>query len=125
MEVERAQAEVSAIFDAVLRALDPATLVQKAISIDENAVTVHDARYELNASGRIVVLGVGKSAVGMARGVEASLGSHLSEGLVSRSAALVASKMRCSTQRFASRATRCRINLVSNLVRNCCAERRR
>jgi len=82
VEVERARSEVSAIFDAVLRALDPATLVQKAISIDENAVTVHDARYELNASGRIVVLGVGKSAVGMARGVEASLGSHLSEGLV-------------------------------------------
>lgn len=82
MELERARYDVIAIFNEVLRALDPATRVRMAISVEGTTVKIADARYELSAGGRIVVLGVGKSAVGMARGAEASLGSRLSDGLV-------------------------------------------
>ncbi len=82
MNLERARSDIDAIFQSVLRALDPATRVQDAIALDDSAIRVGDARYELNEHGRVVVLGVGKSAVGMARGVEDALGSYLSDGLV-------------------------------------------
>lgn len=81
MDLERARADVDAIFRSVLRALDPDARVQNAISLDDATFRIDDTRFDLNDHGRIVVLGVGKSAVGMAQGVEAVLGSHLSDGL--------------------------------------------
>jgi hydroxypyruvate reductase len=82
VELELARADVDAIFQEVLRALDPAALVQKSVSVDGRVVHAGDARYEIPADGRIVVLGAGKSAVGMARGVEAVFGDRLANGLV-------------------------------------------
>jgi hydroxypyruvate reductase len=82
MELERARADAKVIFDSVLRALDPAALVQKSLTLDGRVVHAGESQYEVPDDGRIVVLGVGKSGVGMARGVEAVFGDRLSEGLV-------------------------------------------
>ncbi|HVX29451.1 MAG TPA: glycerate-2-kinase family protein, partial [Nitrolancea sp.] len=82
MELERARADVMAIFQDVLRALEPSGLVQKSMTFDGRVVTAGDTHYDVPADGRVVVLGVGKSAVGMARGAEAVFGDRLSEGLV-------------------------------------------
>ena len=82
MELERARADVDVIFQAVLRALEPAALIQKSLMFDGRAVTAGSVQYEVPDDGRVVVLGAGKSAVGMARGAEAVFGDRLSAGLV-------------------------------------------
>ena len=82
MELERARADVNVIFQAVLRALDPAALVRKSMTLDGRIVNAGGLRYEIPNDGRVVMLGVGKSAVGMARGVESVFGQRLSGGMV-------------------------------------------
>jgi hydroxypyruvate reductase len=82
MELQRARDDVNAIFQAVLQAVDPAARVRSSITLLGRTIRVDDTRYELSEHGRIVVLGVGKSAISMARGVEVVLGEHLSDGLV-------------------------------------------
>ena len=82
MILEEARNDVSEIFQNVLREVDPERLVREAIELDGGAVVVRGVRYELGLSGRVVLLGVGKSAIGMARGAESVLGDRLDHGLI-------------------------------------------
>ncbi len=82
MNIERARLDVESIFRQVLIDVDPERLTRNAIEIDEDSLVVAGTRHGLGARGRIVLLGVGKSSIGMARGVESVLGSRLDHGLV-------------------------------------------
>lgn len=82
MDLAAARADVTTIFDEVLRAVDPEKLVRQSVKLVRDRLLIDDQQVELSAGGNVVLLGVGKSAVGMARGVEAVLGDRLDHGLV-------------------------------------------
>ncbi len=82
MNVEQARSDIESIFRQVLREVDPERLIATAISLDGDALVVAGTRHTLRSGGQVVLLGVGKSSIGMARGVEAVLGSRLDHGLI-------------------------------------------
>ncbi len=82
MNAEGARRDIDAIFRHVLDEVDPERLTRNALEFDGDAVVVAGVRHELDAGGRIVLLGVGKSSIGMACGVEVVLGNRLDSGLV-------------------------------------------
>ena len=82
MNFKQARNHVAQIFRHVLNAVDPERLTANAIALDGDSLVIHGTRHLLHPGGRIVLLGVGKSSVGMARGVESVLGSRLDHGLV-------------------------------------------
>jgi hydroxypyruvate reductase len=67
-------------FDAALQAVEPAAAVERALSYDGDAFEVHGQRIPVR--GRVIVVGVGKAAVPMARGVETVCGDRIETGLV-------------------------------------------
>ncbi len=82
MNVERARRDIESIFRQVLIDVDPERLTRNAIDVDDDSLVVAGMRHQLRAGGRIVLLGVGKSSIGMARGVESVLAARLDHGLV-------------------------------------------
>ncbi len=70
------------IFNAALSAVDPCQSVAKALSLTDNTVHAGGAMYDLNAFRRVILIGAGKAAATMARGVEDILGNSLDRGLV-------------------------------------------
>ena len=88
----RLRADFSAIRAAAVAAVDPARLVASRLAVDASAILVDGGPcsppLDLGAIDRIVVVGAGKAAAGMAAGVEAVLGGdrlarHRVGGLVS------------------------------------------
>src|SRR5262249_48150968 len=67
-------------FDAALRAVEPAAAVERALACDGNSLVVRGQPIPIR--GRLIVVGVGKAAVPMARGVEAVWGDRIETGLV-------------------------------------------
>jgi glycerate 2-kinase len=57
------------IWDAALAAVDSSALVRQAIHVDDQQVQVGSTTVALNAVERIIVVGAGKAAAAMARGV--------------------------------------------------------
>ncbi|HEX3722873.1 MAG TPA: DUF4147 domain-containing protein, partial [Nitrolancea sp.] len=82
MKLATARAEVMTIFEEVLHAVEPEKLIRQSLKLDHDRLLIDDREVEINGGAKIVLLGVGKSAVGMARGVEAVLGDRLDHGLV-------------------------------------------
>lgn len=82
MSLSQSRHDIESIFQHALREVDPERLVRNAIVVVGNELMVSGVRHELNPRGRLVLLGVGKSAVAMARGAEAALGERLDHGLV-------------------------------------------
>ena len=90
--VDRLRADCAAIRTAANAAVDPAPLITARLAADAGAVLVDgrplDPPLDLDAIGRITVVGAGKAAAGMAAGVERVLGAdrlvrHRVGGLVS------------------------------------------
>ena len=88
----RRRADAVAIRTAALEAVDPARLVTARLAVERGTLVVPGAAdvvpLDLDAVGRVVVVGGGKAAAGMAAGVEAVLGPerlarHRATGLVS------------------------------------------
>jgi len=71
-----------AIFQASLKAVDPITAVTKFLTREKNHLIVKDKSYDLNKFDNIYLIGFGKAAAAMARGVEQVLGDELSAGIV-------------------------------------------
>jgi glycerate 2-kinase len=69
---------IRACFDAAIEATDPYESVQRAISLDGDALGVDDERVPL--SGRLVVVAIGKAAERMAHGASAALGARIDSG---------------------------------------------
>ncbi len=82
MNLEQARDDIVAMFQHVLREVDPERLVCASLRCDGDDLVVNDVRHEIAPTGRVVLLGVGKSAIAMARGAESVLGGRLDHGLV-------------------------------------------
>jgi hydroxypyruvate reductase len=73
---------LTSIFDAAIRAADPAALVKKTLSIKNRRLIVGKQSYPLDKYERVLVVGGGKAVVPMAAAVEQLLKSRLDAGLV-------------------------------------------
>jgi hydroxypyruvate reductase len=78
----RAVTDALAIYTATLRAVRAEALVRRSLVLDGSSLRAGDSVLNLGDFRRILVVGAGKAALGMARAVEAILGDHLSGGLV-------------------------------------------
>jgi len=70
------------VFKEALRAADPEEAVLRHLRLKEGILRVGTVDYFLNQFERILVVGAGKAAAGMARAVEEVLGERVSGGLV-------------------------------------------
>ncbi len=69
------------IFNSALQAVDPITAVKNHLKIDGEKLIVSDRSFSLS-SFEIYLIGFGKAAAAMARGVEEVLGDRLKAGIV-------------------------------------------
>ncbi len=67
---------------AGIEAAHPETVVEEAVSLDGEILTIADEQYLLDDYERILVLGGGKPAGAVAKALETVLGSSLDDGLV-------------------------------------------
>lgn len=81
MELARAREEIETIFAAVLRRVDPEALVRDALAVAGDSVVINGTPYRVPATGRVLVVAIGKAAVPMVRGAYAALGDRLDGGL--------------------------------------------
>jgi glycerate 2-kinase len=70
------------IFNAALAAVDPYNAVLKAVKVDGEQLHIADAKYDLAAYNRIVVVGAGKATARMAWAIESLLGKKITAGLI-------------------------------------------
>ncbi|WP_276258300.1 glycerate kinase type-2 family protein [Haloglomus litoreum] len=68
--------------EAGIRAADPERATRERVRLEGGQLTVGGDTYDLAEYDRILVLGGGKAAAGVARGLEATLGDRLSGGVV-------------------------------------------
>ena len=71
-----------AIFEAALRAADPAEAVRRNVSLEGDTLRAGDGLYDLAAFERIFVIGAGKAGAAMAQGLESILGGRITAGLI-------------------------------------------
>ncbi|MFC7225897.1 DUF4147 domain-containing protein [Salinirubellus salinus] len=71
-----------ACLEAGIEAAAPARAVERAVSLDGDALRVVDATYDLGAFDRVLVLGAGKATAALVRALEARLGDRLDGGRV-------------------------------------------
>lgn len=74
--------QVRRILEAALRAADPAMAVQRYLQRQGERLYVAGRTYDLSAFQRVLLVGVGKASVAMARAAAKIMGEHLSAGLV-------------------------------------------
>lgn len=82
MEIRRAFDDIAAIFAGALDRVDPAMLVSSAVRLADGAIDIDGVRYPLSGSARLVVIGIGKASLEMARGIEDVLGDRIDRGVV-------------------------------------------
>ena len=75
-----ARRSIEAWYRAALEAVEPASAVRRHLVVDGCTLVVDGRRVPV--PGRLLVVGVGKAAVGMARGAETAVGDLISEGLL-------------------------------------------
>ena len=75
-------ADARAVFQAALEAVDPGRLVRRHLLVDEDGLRFGGRRFPLKDGARLVLVGAGKAAVGMAEAVEALLGPRITRGVV-------------------------------------------
>jgi glycerate 2-kinase len=73
---------VLGLLEAALQAVDPALVVQRTVRRDGQELLVADRRFDLSSFDRIVVVGLGKAAPAMARGLAIRLGDQTLTGAV-------------------------------------------
>lgn len=77
----RIKVDMQSIFDKSVRAVQPNTLLKKAIEVKENTLIVSDTQYKLNKNSYLI--GFGKAVLGMAYEAEKILENHLCSGIIS------------------------------------------
>jgi glycerate 2-kinase len=70
------------VFNAALAAVDPYNAVLKAAGAEHEQLQIADAKYDLTAFDRIIVVGAGKATARMALAVESLLGNRIAAGLI-------------------------------------------
>ena len=73
---------LSAAFRAGILAVDPESAVVEHLQIDGDQICFNGEKTSLNAIDKIWVVGFGKAAANMARGVESVLGERIHDGIV-------------------------------------------
>jgi hydroxypyruvate reductase len=76
------RALIQRVVQAALAAADPALAVSQALSLHEGVLNVGEKQYQLNKFGRVKVVGAGKAAQAMARGLCALLGERVVDGVL-------------------------------------------
>jgi hydroxypyruvate reductase len=74
--------DAAAIMAAALVAVEPKAATRRALWQDGRTILVNGRRFELNRSGRVIVVGAGKACAPMAEAVVETLGDVISCGLV-------------------------------------------
>ena len=82
MNIARARKDALAIFQAGVKAVDPAHAIKKHLMLEGNRLTAGETIYDLAAFDRISVIGAGKASAAMARAMEEILDKRLNSGLV-------------------------------------------
>ncbi len=77
---EAARSLIREMYEAALAAAEPEAAVCRHLHGDGDAIILNGGRWQVR--GRVVVVGAGKAAVAMARGVERSCGDLIDGGLV-------------------------------------------
>jgi glycerate 2-kinase len=80
--LEQLRADTVAIFNAAVKAVDPAHAVRRYVCVSDSAIEVVDRSYAFHDFRNIYILGAGKAAVPMAQALESLLGERLSGGIV-------------------------------------------
>ncbi len=70
------------IFRAALAAVEPSHAVQRALRVEKNRLHAGGGEYSLDGFSRVLVVGAGKAAAGMAMAVEEILGDRISGGVI-------------------------------------------
>ena len=73
---------VSHVMYAALNAVDPTRAVEAVLKLEDNILWVGDRQYRLDNYAHILLVGVGKAAPAMGRGVVNRLGSRIEKGLL-------------------------------------------
>ncbi len=76
------RAHAREIFFAGLAAVDPAAAIKNAVKLRSNRLHVDRQSYDLDAVGKIVVVGCGKAVAPMALALEQLLGDKISSGVI-------------------------------------------
>ncbi|MFN0086931.1 MAG: glycerate kinase [Blastocatellia bacterium] len=74
------------IFDRTLAAIDVEAVVRAALSLNGDRLEIGGEAIDLGRYSRVLVIGIGKACVPMARAVEALLGDRITDGLVATNA---------------------------------------
>ena len=74
--------DVRSIYDAALRAVDPAVAIQRHVERDRNRLKIDGTSYDLDRIDRCFVVGAGKAGAMMAGAMESLLGDRLAGGVV-------------------------------------------
>ncbi len=82
MNTERARKDVLAIFQAGVKAVDPAQALHDHIRLEGDRLSVGEKTYNLSIYDNISVIGAGKASAAMARAMEKILGGRLDSGFV-------------------------------------------
>jgi len=82
MLLEKLKRDAWAIFEAGLKAVDPATAVKNHLRRDGDKLHLQGRQYDLRDYENIFVIGMGKAAAAMAKAIEELLGDRLTGGIV-------------------------------------------
>jgi len=82
MRVTELRKSARGIFDAAVRAVDPAEAIRRHLVRDGDRLTIGDERVDLGGVRQIVVVGLGKAGAPMAAAVEEILGERIARGVV-------------------------------------------
>uniref|UniRef100_A0A831TEY5 DUF4147 domain-containing protein n=1 Tax=Thermorudis peleae TaxID=1382356 RepID=A0A831TEY5_9BACT len=82
MDPAQARADVERIFSTVIAELRAERLVERALQLEAGAIQIEGERNSLPPGARLVVVAIGKAAIGMAAGAERALNCRIDRGLV-------------------------------------------
>jgi hydroxypyruvate reductase len=82
MQVTELRTSAREIFEAAVRAVDPAEAIRRHVALDGTRLAIGREHVELSAIRQIVVVGIGKAAAPMAAATEDILGDRITRGVV-------------------------------------------
>ena len=80
--LEEMRTQALEIFQAALRAVDPADAILKHVRMEGESLLIGERRLELSNFDRILVVGAGKADAPMAQAIESLLGERVSDGVI-------------------------------------------
>jgi len=82
MKLEKLREDALAIFQAGLKAVDPAIALKRYVKLRNDMLTVENRDYDLSSYEKIYVIGAGKASAAMAQPIEELLGERIKSGFI-------------------------------------------